>query len=41
MSTVVFAGPYEIKKNNVRKTYAIMEDWSISARTYKDGSLIK
>jgi hypothetical protein len=39
--TTIFAGPYEITKANVKKTYVIMDDNSISVRTFKDNSLKK
>ncbi len=41
MSNTVFAGPYTITKDNIRKTYAIMEDSNIQMRTYKGNTLVK
>jgi hypothetical protein len=40
MSTI-FCGPYEIKKANVMKSYAILDDNTIEVRTFKDGNQTK
>lgn len=37
----IFCGPYEIKKANVTKSYAILDDNSIEVRTFKDGNQTK
>ena len=39
--TDIFCGPYEITKKNVKKSYVVLSDNTISVKTYKDNKEVK